>query len=139
MGATIVLKTYHGSCHCGAIRFEADIDLNVGTSRCNCSYCAKVRAWKAFVQPVAFRLVAGEERASPYHRDKQAPLKFHCPTCGVHTHERGDADYMAGPFVGVFIATLDDTTPEELAATPVRYSDGANNNWQNSPANTGYL
>jgi hypothetical protein len=86
-----VLKTYHGSCHCGAIRFEADIDLNVGTSRCNCSYCAKVRAWKAFVKPVAFRLVAG------------------------------------------------DATPEELAETPVRYSDGANNNWQNSPANTGYL
>ena len=36
--------------------------------------------------------------------------------CGVHTHERGDADYMGGPFVGVFVAALDDATPEELSA-----------------------
>ena len=112
----IVLKTYHGSCHCGAVRFEADIDLNLGTSRCNCSFCVKARAWKAFVKPAAFRVVAGEERAIPYHRGKQAPLKFHCATCGVHTHERGDADYMGGPFVGVFVAALDDATPEELSA-----------------------
>jgi hypothetical protein len=51
----------------------------------------------------------------------------------------GDADYMGGPFVGLFVATLDDVTPEEFAATPVRFSDGLHDNWQNPPRETGYL
>ncbi len=135
----MTLKTHKGSCHCGAVTYEVEIDLAKGTGKCNCTYCLKTRAWSAFVKPTAFRLLSGADRLVAYHKHEQAPIKHHCATCGVHTHGTGDADYMGGPFVSVLVNTLDTASAEELASAPVRFSDGRNNNWQNPPAETRHL
>jgi hypothetical protein len=132
-------RTYTGSCHCGKITYEADIDLAQGTGKCNCTFCTKARAWKVFVKPSSFRLLSGSDRAIGYRKHPQASLKYFCQECGVRTHELGTADYMGGDFVGVFVSTLDNVEPEGLVAAPVRYSDGRNNNWRSPPPFTDHL
>lgn len=133
------VKTYHGSCHCGRVRFEADIDLAEGTGRCNCTLCRKQRWWAAQVPPEAFRLLQGGDvlEAPP---NKSGVDLFHCSICGVviysHTPK---ADWNEGERIGVSVAALDDADPEELAAAPITYFDGLHDNWWHEPEITSYL
>ncbi len=134
-----MLKTYKGSCHCGKVQFEADIDLAAGTGKCNCSICTKRRTWGAIVKPDAFRLTAGEAELADYQfATKSAHHRF-CRTCGVTPFGNGYVEAIGGAYYSVNLACLDDLDPKDLAEAPVRYMDGRNNNWWQPPAETRHL
>src|SRR5687767_6225710 len=58
-------RTHSGSCHCGAVKFEVQIDATAG-SRCNCTVCTKIGALGGIVKPDTFRLLSGEPSLSFY-------------------------------------------------------------------------
>jgi len=138
-------KTYKGSCHCGAVQFECDLDLSEGTTRCNCTFCSKARFWMAFAKGDAFRLLQGADVLTDYQHTpplQSAPFLhlFFCSRCGVRSFTKGGAlPEFGGEFHAVNIACLNDVTDEELAQAPIRYADGRNDNWKATPAETRHL
>jgi hypothetical protein len=133
----MAVATYTGSCHCGAIGFEADIDLDEGSNRCNCSYCAKARAWFAFAKGAAsFRLLRGEG-VSEYRwtppGQSEAHLTFtFCRICGVRAFARGELESLGGTFHAVHVPALH-LSADRLASIPIRYVNGREGRYDQSP------
>lgn len=137
-------KTYHGSCHCRALQFRAEIDLAEGIRRCNCSFCLKTGYKKALIPFDALRLITGEEKLCDYRPQPSLwPAgdvnHYHCANCGTHVFSRGYLDQMGGNFWAVNVSCLDDASEAELGAAPIIYEDGKNDRQDQTPTITTYL
>ncbi|WNG13381.1 GFA family protein [Cystobacter fuscus] len=119
------VRTYRGSCQCGAVRFEADFNPSAGTTRCNCTICTKTAWWSVHVKPEAFRLVAGQEVLRDFSRHEAIHARF-CGVCGIRVFGHGDIPELGGAFYGVNLNCLDGA---ELSGAPVRYLDGLHDTW----------
>lgn len=134
--------TFHGSCHCKAITFEVDLDLDQGTAKCNCTFCWKQRMWNVGqLQAQDFRLLTGAENLSDYGKSGDWGESHHrfCSKCGIATHSHGRIDAMGGDFLTVHLASLDDLSVADLVAAPVHFMDGLHDSWQNPPNETRHL
>lgn len=119
------LRKHPGSCHCGRVRFEVELDLAQGGSRCNCSVCTKIAPVAGIAQPARFQLLSGEAELSSYVWGKISE-RFFCRHCGVHCFGRGHLAEVGGDFVAVNLNTLDNV---EISALPLVYFDGRHDNW----------
>jgi hypothetical protein len=120
-------KTHIGGCHCGAVRFETELDLGAGGSMCNCTVCAKIASTGTIVRPSEFRLVQGEASLSTYEWGGRTGQRRFCKHCGVHCYLTGHLDVLGGDYVSVNLNCLDDFDRGQLT---IEYWDGRHNNWQ---------
>ncbi len=77
-----MLRTYQGSCHCGAVRFEVDMDLD-HVRVCDCSLCRKRGALNHRVESSQLRLKTPLEELTLYQWHTRTAKDYFCPTCGI--------------------------------------------------------
>ncbi len=131
-------QNYTGSCHCGAVRFEADFDLAGGTFRCNCTICFKSRAWMASVPAANFRLLSGEANLRDYQFAKKNIHHCFCVTCGVRSFSHGQ-DPKGNKFYALRVNCLDGVDSKEFADAPVKYFNMLHDDFKSPPAETRHL
>lgn len=116
------VKTYHGQCHCGAVRYKAVTDL-ASPGDCNCSRCRRL-GWVMQSLPAGdFTLESGEDNLSLYHFSTQTIDHLFCRTCGIESFARG-SDGKGNALVMININCLEDAPP--LDRNAIKHWDGAN-------------
>jgi len=119
---------HKGSCHCGAVQFEATIDATKGT-RCNCTICTKLNPLGAITKPELVTVTKGESELSSFGRS-EAGRRYFCKHCGVYLYSKGHLAELGGDYASVNLQTLDDVEIDDIA---VMHWDGRHDNWQAGP------
>lgn len=112
--------TISGGCHCRAVRFEADVPVEVEILDCNCSICAMTGFRHLIVPHGDFRLQSGEGALAHYRFGTATADHLFCSVCGVKSfyQPRSHPDAWS-----LNVNALDDVS--ELTMT-VRRFDGRN-------------
>jgi hypothetical protein len=97
-----------------------------------------MRSWNVVLKPEAFRLLAGADALGDYRFGTLQGHHHFCRTCGIRPFSRGDPGARRRVRLG--LSLLPRRRPAgRLATAPVRYADGRNYSWWNSPAETRHL
>ncbi len=75
-------KQYHGSCHCGDVRFSVMMDLD-HVRVCDCSLCRKRGALNHRVEPEDITIESKLSAMTLYQWHTRTAKDYFCPTCGI--------------------------------------------------------
>jgi hypothetical protein len=114
------VEHHTGSCQCGAIAFEADVDISEPLV-CNCSRCRRLGSVLAFTPEANFRLLRGEDAMTEYTFNRDTIHHRFCPVCGIQPFSFAKAP-DGTPMVAINCNVLDGV---DARALPARPFDGA--------------
>ena len=118
---------YHGSCHCGRVKFSVTTTLDKVVV-CNCSICTKKGVLYHRVAPENFKLLAGEEFLTLYQFDTKEARHYFCKECGIHpfSNPRAAPDHYS-----INVRCLDDVDLSSVTYEVVQF-DGRH--WEDAVA-----
>ena len=112
------MKTYKGSCHCGAITFQIKSDFPELTT-CDCSICTKKNALMVKVHESNMEILTGQESLTTYQFHTHTAEHYFCKVCGIYPFHR---KRVTPDNFGVNVHCLEDFDPEGIT---VRQTAGA--------------
>ena len=107
-----------GSCHCGAVRFRVEAQIDELTM-CDCSLCRKRNAVMGKAPQAALTVTEGRDLLTLYEWNTRVAKHYFCSRCGIYVFHRKRS---APDHFGVNAFCLDDFDP---AAVPIRAVSGA--------------
>lgn len=106
-------QRYTGSCQCGRVRYEVELDLTVARAKAKRMGDSST----ALLNPRAFRLVRGEADLSDVQFGPVVGHNQFCRHCGIRPFGKGRLAALGGDFYAINLATLDGLAAE-LEMTP---------------------
>jgi hypothetical protein len=101
-------QRYTGSCQCGRVRYEVELDLGLVRAK------AKRMGDRAtaLIKPRDFRLVRGETDLSDVQFGPVVGHNQFCRHCGIRPFGKGRLAALGGEFYAINLATLDGLAAE---------------------------
>jgi hypothetical protein len=112
---------YHGSCQCGAVDYDVEIDSLDGAVTCNCSRCQRLGSVLVFTPRDKFRLNKGHDALSEYRFNNNVIHHKFCRICGIEPFAYGKMK-DGTPIAAINVNCLDSVDPRALET---KHYDGA--------------
>jgi hypothetical protein len=122
-------KLFHGSCHCGKIKFEANLDLTQGTSKCNCTFCRKNSYWSIRTTMEDFKLLEGYDSIVKYANNPHIGYYAFCNHCGTMPFGVSQKTDWTVEGASIKVSSLDDISIQEINSMPIKYYNGIDNSY----------
>lgn len=120
-GETAASITVDGACHCGAVKFTAELPKGFASARrCTCSICRMRGAVAVTGSIQGFHVTQGADMLATYRFNTMVAEHHFCRECGIYTHHkrRSNPDEL-----GINVACLAGVSPFDFREVVVH--DGA--------------
>lgn len=99
----------NGSCHCGAVKFTAELPYGLSSARrCACSICRMRGAVAVTANVDGLKITQGADKLATYRFNTMSAEHHFCAVCGIYTHHKRRSSPNE---LGVNVACLEGVSP----------------------------